>query len=488
MNTQYLQFMQTPAMMEALKNSSVSSEDAVIRSQEYAKMFSRNDEMKDLFGVANNNSNLLQKTFSGYAETPLLSTQYFNASVASYVSSFAGFMSIERDFDQPNGLFYWFDVLGVTDMRSVIPNLGPDNYQDINTMGGFTFNITVGTGTDYSALVGRKIIPGTVRIKIVDYTASDTTKKYELIDDGQGNFMSVAGVITDGTINYLNGRVAFKLSIALTNTGSKSTITVVGKEDVTGTPCNTIGASNAHANDKRFIAKMQQLGLSTVPDMLVAEYNIAALGAMKKATGSDMATFLFTKLREIYTKTINYKLVSTLEEGYTGNTMTDLNLTQPNNGGQFYDYRSRIDMFDAYMVNVETALAKKAVKGCDITAYVAGANACNQFQKGNVTGKWERNNKLTYINDLLGWYNGIPVLRTTDIAEADGHGVFYAIHKTKDGQMAPLARGIYMPLTDTPTIGNYNNPTQMASGIYYQEGTKYMAQELVQKVDFQYSL
>jgi hypothetical protein len=50
--------------------------------------------------------------------------------------------------------------------------------------------------------------------------------------------------------------------------------------------------------------------------------------------------------------------------------------------------------------------------------------------------------------------------------------------------MAPLCRGIYMPLTDTPTIGNYNNPTQMAAGIYYQEGTKIMAPELVQKVTF----
>ena len=127
MNTQYMQMMQNPAMMEALVNSSVSMEDANLRSREYAKMFSRNDEMKDIFGLGNGNANLLQKTFSGYAETPLLSTQYFNASVASYVSSFAGYMSIERDFDQPNGLFYWFDVLGVTDMRSVIPNLGPDN-------------------------------------------------------------------------------------------------------------------------------------------------------------------------------------------------------------------------------------------------------------------------------------------------------------------------------------------------------------------------
>jgi hypothetical protein len=54
--------------------------------------------MKEMFGMGNGTS-LVQKTFSGYAETPLLSTQYFNASVASYVSSFAGFMSIERDFD-----------------------------------------------------------------------------------------------------------------------------------------------------------------------------------------------------------------------------------------------------------------------------------------------------------------------------------------------------------------------------------------------------
>ena len=231
---------------------------------------------------------------------------------------------------------------------------------------------------------------------------------------------------------------------------------------------------------------MQQIGLNTVPDMLVAEYNIAALGALKKATGSDMATFLFTKLRELYTKTINYKLVTMLEEGYTGTTMSDLDLSNGPVGlaNKFYDYRSRVDLFDSYLINVESALATKAVKGVNTTAYVAGNQACNQFQKGGIIGKWEKNDKMTYINDLLGWYNGIPVLRSTDIQEAAGEGTFYAIHKTHDGQMAPLARGIYMPLTDTPTIGNYNNPTQMASGIYYQEGVRYMAPELVQKVTF----
>ena len=499
MNTQYLQLLQTPQMMEALVNSSVSAEDANLRSREYAKMFSRNDDMRELFGIGSANTNLLQKTFSGYAETPLLSTQYFNASVASYVSSFAGYMSIERDFDQPNGLFYWFDVLGVSDMRSVVPNLGPDHYTDINSMGGFQLDITpVNTQTEYSAITGRKIIPGTVRVKI-----TTATGKIELIDNGQGQFMAVPGIL-DGTdptknaINYLTGTVKFNLLTG--SSAADDTIMIVGKEDVTGTPCNTVGATNAHAMDKRFLGKMQQLALNTVPDMLVAEYNIASLGAMKKATGADMATFLFTKLRELYTKIINYKLVSTLEDGYQGNPMSDLDLSNltgigfnPTSTGTVYknfftDYRSRVDLFDAYLVNVETALAQKAVKGVDVTAYVAGLQACNQFQKGSVIGKWERNTKMTYINDLLGWYNGIPVLRSNDIKENTNEGTFYAIHKTKDGQMAPLARSIYMPLTDTPTVGNYNNPTQMAAGIYYQEGTKYMAPELAQKVTFQYSI
>ena len=391
MNTSYLRLMQSPAMIDALVNSSVSHQDADCRSREYAKMFSRNQEISQMFG---NSGNLLQKTFSGYAETPLLSTQYFNASVASFVSSFAGFMSIERDFEQPTGLFYWFDVLGVTDLRQVIPNLGPDNYQDIQSMGGFTLEITPAAQTSFSSLIGRKIIPSSLRVKVTTESES-----YELIDNGQGQFMAIAGKLNSSSINYLNGRVEFELASTLAGDAQKEKIVIVGNEDVTGTPCNTVGASNAHANDKRFIAKLQQIALTTVPDMLIAEYNIASLGALKKATGSDMATFLFTKLRELYTKMINYKLVSTLEEGYVGNTMSDLDLTQDNLTGKFLDYRSRIDLFDAYLINVESALATKAVKGVTTTAYVAGNAAANQFQKGQMIGKWEKNTMMTYIND-----------------------------------------------------------------------------------------
>ena len=42
---------QNEAMMDALRGSSVSDMDARMRANEYAKMFSRNDDMKNLFGA-----------------------------------------------------------------------------------------------------------------------------------------------------------------------------------------------------------------------------------------------------------------------------------------------------------------------------------------------------------------------------------------------------------------------------------------------------
>lgn len=368
---------------DRLIGSSVSEIDAKIRQGEYQKVFSR----------YNDNKREYQKMFSGYSESPLLSTQYFNATVSSYVSSFAGFMSIERDMDQPNGLISWMDVLGVSDYRTVVPNLGPDNFGGVSVQGRFESDINVTADQSYTYLIGRKIIPGTLRIKI---TKKDGTKM-ELIDAGQGQFMAVAGVITESKIDYKNGNVSFTLAKALTPSDDKCVI--VGAEDVVGTPSLLNGAASAK-HENRFLAKLQQVGISTVPDMLSAEFNIASIAAMKKAIGTDMATFLFTKLREIYTKVINTKLVTTLAAGYTGNTI-EIDLAA--NSKKYMDYRSNLDYFVSALIEVESALAQKAVKGVTVTAYIAGANASNMFQKCTAIGKFQKNDKSTYINDLLGW-------------------------------------------------------------------------------------
>lgn len=410
---------------DKMVGSSVSREDARCRMNTYDKMFSRYTE----------NKNEYQKLFSGYSETPLLSTQYFNASVAAYVSSFAGFLSIERDMDQPNALVEWLDVLGVSDLRKVMPNLGPDQFNMINVMGKFDMDIKVTDGvTSYDSLVGRKLIPGTVKVKI---TKADNTK-VELIDGGQGEFMAKANTIVSSSIDYRNGTVKFEL---VDPSATGDVIVLSAAEDTTGTPNLNVISEDAegyptylnrkHGYQNRFMAKMEQIGLSTVPDMLSAEYNITSLAAMKKAIGTDMATFLFTKLREMYTKLINTKLVTTLADGYQGTTMY---YDFKTDSAKYHDYRSNLDYFCGAMIDVESELAKKAVKGVTTTAYVAGANASNMFQKTTAIGKFTKNEKATYINDLLGWFDGIPVLRTTDIPGND----IYAIHKTPDGQMAPL--------------------------------------------------
>lgn len=438
---------------DKLVGGSVSVEDAKCRMKHYSNMFNRYQDNKEQY-----------KLFSGYSETPILSTQYFNASVAAYVSSFAGFMSIERDMDQPNALLEWLDVLGVSDLRRVMPNLGPDQFNLIGVMGKFTTEIDVVDGqASYNYMVGRKIIPGSARIKISRTDAEGNVVKVELVDAGQGEFMAKAGVITESSIDYRNGTIKFTLTEALSS-DKKDTCILVAAEDTTGTPnLNNIGEdatggpiflNRKGGYQNRFMAKMEQIGLSTVPDMLSAEYNITSLAAMKKAIGTDMATFLFTKLREMYTKLINSRLVTTLADSYQGDTMYyDLSV----NSQKYHDFRSNLDFFNAIMIDVESELAKKSVKGITTTAYIAGANASNMFQKCSAIGKFEKNEKATYINDLLGWFDGVPVLRSTDIANGD----IYAIHKTPDGQMAPLVRGIYLPLTDCPNVGNYNNPTQI---------------------------
>lgn len=483
MNYAYASQFNTPAMMNALRESSVSNEDARIRGEQYQKTFARNEELR--WEMANSPM-FRQKMFSGYAETPLGSTQYFNASVASFVSSFAGFLSIERDLDQPTGLLYWFDVLGVSELDNIIPNLGPDAYQNIPSLAKIETPLTVTATASYSVALAKKVIPGSLRVKIKKFDGASTVDTFELIDNGQGQLMSVAGKLKSSKVSYINGRVEFELDSAMNGDPAKESIVVLAKEDSTGTPTGTRDGSGLHINNRRFMTKQQEVRINTAPDLLIGEYNIASLSAMKKATGSDMATFLFNKLREIYTKVINYNLVATLEESYQGDVMSGLDMSEgaSNFISTFHTYSSRPELFDAYLVEVENSLAARAVKGCNTTAYLVGANAANQFMKAGQINKFKRNTKTTYINDLIGWYDGIPVLRSTDVKESTGEGTFYAIHKTADGQMAPLARGIYMPLTDTPTVGNYNNPTQLAAGVYYQEGIRSIAPQLVQKVTF----
>jgi len=451
-----------------LRGSSRSQKDADARRNVYQKVFSTYEELRDV-----------AKTFSGMAEIPLLSNQYFNATVASYVRSFAGFLTIERSMDQPTALLWYMDLLGVTDNRKVLPNLGPEDLHGINARFQTSATLDAAQAT-YKIATNKKLIPGSVEIQLIH--ALDPSNAIIVRDDAHGNLLAPAGVLVANPLNelgvdYRTGVITFTINNAAGGfqIAADDKYSVLGYEDVAGDPA--FGQLTGPGNN-RFKVGMQNIVVTTEPDMLVAENNLMAIAAMQKAVGANPAEVTGAKLTELYTKLVNAKLVKGLNDMWAGNVhQIDLNTSVVPGALTYTDYNSYLEKFMGELVEVDTELAKRSYKGVRATAYIVGFNVANLFQKLKMNGNFVMNTDSTYINDLVGYYNGVPVMRHEDIGVDEG----YAICKTADGQLAPLMRGIYLPLTNTPVVGNYNNPSQFANGVYYQEANAPIVPELMQK-------
>lgn len=453
-----------PSYKEALEKSSASAEDAKAREKVYSDVMANYEALKEAY-----------KAFSGYAEIPIMSNQYFNASMASYVRSFAGFLTVERSMDQPTSLLWYNDLLGVVDNRVVLPNMGKEDLEGINARFQTQSKFTLGEKV-YTISTNKKLIPGSVEIHVSD---KDGKLTYTIRDDRQGNLIAPPGVLdkldeeNEKSINYLTGIIKFKVgdSIDVSVQANLGTFTVIGLEDVAGDPA--FGQLTGPGNN-RFKVDMKNITLTAEPDMLIGENNLMAIAAAKKAMGMDPQEVTGQKLTELYTKLINQKLARGIINGHNGNSY-EIPMTEY--ATHFVDYQSRLDAFQADLVNVDTLLAKKTFKATKATCYLVGEEMGNWFRKLATTGNWTDNTESTYINDLLGYYKGIPVLRHIDCESNEG----YACHKVPTGEIAPLMRGIYLPLTNTPLVGNYNNPTQYAQGVYYQEVNSLIFPELIQK-------
>jgi hypothetical protein len=443
--------------MRALQKSSSSKKTAQIRQKIYSDVFTRYNGWKEL-----------AKQFTGYTEIPILSNQYFNATMSSYVRSFAGFLAIERDQDQPTVLLYYADTLGVTDNRIVLPNIGKENLNNINARFKTSAPLSASSAAQ-SITTGKKLIPGTVVLRLVH--AADPANFVEIKDDRKGNLLAPAGVLSVGYVDYTAaGKIEFTINTDNWQIAAGDSFSLIAYEDVPGTPDWN---GTAPANN-RFKLDQKHIEVTAEPDMLTIESNLMNMATMQKALGVNPQDLGGAKLVEIYTKLINQKLVHCITDNYEGNVV-DFDIS--GDVEHFLDYDSGLKSFAGRLVDVDTALAKKSVKGCFATAYLVGTKTADYFRKLKQIGAFVDNTDSTYINDLVGYYNGIPVLRHTDIEENAG----YAIHKTADGQLAPCIRGIYLPLTNTPTIGNYQNPVQIAQSVYYQESNEIIVPELVTK-------
>lgn len=432
-----------------VRKSSVSKEDAENRIKVYSEVMKNNENIRTAM-----------KNFSGFAEMPMLTNQYFNATVTANIRSFAGFICIERDMNQPTALLGYYDLLGVTDNRVVQPNTKYGNVSGLGTPVTKDGALAAGLA---SVNMGAKIIPGSVEIIGEDGSGAE----YVIRDDAKGNLIAAAGLLQSGTVDYVNGLIDWQM----TNGALSTAFVAKAANDIAGDPTF---ASAPITDVNRFKLERKHVIAHALPQLLVGETDLMTLAGSEKGLGENIVSIMGAKLSEVYQRVINKNIIDVLVAGDTSTAYT-INMTAAQS--QFMDYQSRLDYFEAELIAVETELAKQSAVGVVATAYVVATDVANWFRRLKAKGSFKENTDSTFIDDLVGYYNDVPVLRHKELPLGTG----YAVHKTHDGQLAPVIRGIFLPLTQTPMVGNYLNPTQQAQGLYYQEAFESIAPELCQK-------
>lgn len=437
------------AILEGSMNNELIAKQRV---NEYGKLFKNYSEMK---------SNT--KLFSSYVDNDLQTVQYFNASVTGLAQSFAGFLAIERAIDAPEALLYWLDLVGVSSGNKVLRNIGPEALEEHGNALRIANTLTNADATYSFSTGGKKIVPGTVKFVVtVGGTAVTIT------DDKKGGLLTVGGVLIAPTVsvnvvNYDAGTISLEFTTAYAATFTTGTDTIV---------FTSYENQIVEASLNKFKTKMDHVSIDTQPELLIGETDLVSIAAMQKTLGIDPSQVVMAKLTELYTKMINRKMTREIVNNYTGTSSAAIDVS----GGGFGDYRSNIDAFSGGLTDVDQDLAVKSYKGCKATAYLVGSDVVKWFRKTKQIGMFV-DAPRTYINDLVGYYDGIPVLEHEEVTANEG----YAVHRTADGNLAPVGRGMYLPLTNTPSVGNYGNPTQISTGIFYQEASVSIIPELVQK-------
>ena len=473
-------------LMRKLASSSLSSNDLTQRLEAYQKAFSNLDAHT--------------RTFSGTTGLNQLGglsgIEFVDVTVAAMVKSIVGFIAVERGMEQPRQMLAFLDLVTVGNDETPDPadktitskltppfagqtrqgdpdviarNIGPDMEYDsagqewkskVNSAQHVaTFN---GSATDEISYLDAKgaFVPGSLAVSIVEYDPATKVVKdsFVITDNGQGELLAPAGRVKEGSVNYRNGALKIKLGAAMTANHQYS---IEVAYDTPRKPINRV---------------KDQLGyyeLTAFPQSIVAENNLVSNIVAQRSMGIDLKKVLKQRVMETYLKLINKTAVDALK-GYRGNTIS-LDLSGHSIKANGYD--QFVYFFQHSLTQVDTELSTRSFKSVRSSAYVVGIRVAELFKLAKITGAFVENKESAYVEDLIGYYNGIPVIQSLHVKPLEG----YAIHKTADGLMAPIARGIFLPVNDLPEVGNFNNPTQSASGIFSYEGVKFLTSDLVQK-------
>lgn len=378
------------------------------------------------------------------------------ASIKAYINSIAGYVAIERPMTQPTELLTYKDIITKAGAK-VMPFLGK---QEARKMSQQDMKMAVGDveKADFDINLNSALIP----TKLVIDAIKPDNSTIKITDDGNGNLIAPAGILTVGTVNYTTGAIKLTFATALP---ALSNLVIGFAEDALD--------PNDAAKGRRLKPRYGNFLITATPNVYDFEVDVVQAAIAARTLGDDVLADMKTTVYDEHQISINDSLVKTLVDGYTGNSLKiDLSKFSVEAG----KFSSLLKVFGAGLVSCDSAMAKRTYKAVAATAYVVGMSIADIFQNMDATAGWVPN-ATGYVNDVIGFYKGRAVIQNADLPANDG----YAIHKTADGNMAPLGLGIFLPATDLPLTGNFDNITEVAGGIYSMDGTNLITSDLVQK-------
>jgi hypothetical protein len=451
---------------KGLETSSSSEQDAESRAKVWDATFSNLDEIIE------------DRTYAagspGYSANGLHGIEFFDATVAAMIKSYAGIFSVEKAMDQPNASLPYFNTYGVKTGDLITPNLGTsrtltesDGYireasqvTKVNMADPVIVN-TVGDGEYTTDKI--PVVPGSVRITLT-YDATTVV----ITDDGAGALIAAPGVLSAGTVNYGLADNLPIISFVSASAAAATSATDVVIEFVQDQP--------KELNEK-IKGELQYYTAKTAPIIVPYEVNQVANLSAKKALGINMRQMTLDQVTDEYTKIVNKKVVDQIALSATTKNEVTLDLSSYTVATS--DFRTYLESFMAQLKMVDTAMAKKTEKAVKITAFLVSLNLGDVFQQLDfVTSKWVVNKEISYVDDVVGYYNEIPVVRSKWVTDTGAYFQGYAIHKTKEGHLAPLMRGIFLPLTNMDEVGSFNNPLLKSGGIFSYEGVSRLTNDL----------
>jgi len=533
------------AFRGALIQSSLNNREyASYRLTEYEKAYSN----QDVYEKAT-----LERMFSalpGTATTrgfPNYGVVLQLASLLANVSSFSGFLTIEKTIEQPNFVLHFMDLIG-TNVRDrnqpspVFPTVGPTRYD--NSAYGLQTYTTPSTATQlvinnttFSTAAGLlanaaipPIMPYTIKIVVKAYTGGSLVATEVFTDNGNGMLVSLG--VSSGTITIDPATPIPHIarygnpSLPPQSTGWDFTINSIQINGPTGSQlvAELSFAFNytepiyypGQEQDERFTLNLTRVvAVNTKPAKLTIELNKQELAAISKSLSQDLQPVIVQRIGEIYNKMVNRYIVRKYMQRFVTDTVNysdfviiDVGSPIGGPGGAttpdstYNQYIPILDRMRGGFEKVRQELHRKSFIANKPTALLCSPKLAYFLARSIMVEQslWVEE-KVTYINDLFGYYIGIPVLIHTELEALDtafdawarGTGrpmanssldfvtaaVGFAVAILPDNNLAPMVRATFLPPTNTPTVANFNNPLQEAFSMFYQEEVDVVAPELV---------